>query len=199
LSAFEGDASIFTVTTGAAATATSSLTIGGVPLTSYNFGAGSCEATYPLASSAFVTPFTIAQMLAGVIVDTVVPSLGTLVIREPKLNGNPIVDSSVNYTGAFITPSATPALLTTSGTNAGEIAIEFTTAANPKGICSLWFNIPVRAFSAATDIGTPSNLWYIRPGIDIVNVDSGPATTGAGILVSNGVPENGGPLLIIVQ
>jgi hypothetical protein len=191
LSAFVGNAnSSFTVITGDHSTPTSPLILSGVTLKSYNFDAGACEATYTLTSSALSSSFTIAEMLAGVIEDTLAtPSLGRLVIREPLFNGKAIVDLDTDYKGAFITPTSVGL---NAGT-AGQIDIEFTTASSPLGICSLYFNIPVRAFSAG------GNLWFIRPGIDIVNIDSGSNSTGAGILISNGTPSVGSDLLIIVN
>jgi hypothetical protein len=183
-----GNASNFAAVTGGSATTPLSLG-GGITVTSYNFTAGTCTARYTLASSAGTFP--IADMLPGVVMDaSATPFNGTLVTKIPELNGKVIVNNA--YQGLIISDTGRTVAFNT--LTPGQIDIGFTTLASPLGIVSLYFNIPV------VPISKGANTWYLRPGIDLGNVDTGANTTGAGVLVSNGTPYvGGGDLLIIVN
>jgi len=154
----------------------------GYTVTVYEFDEDTaCDATYELGSSAG-TAFTISQMLTGVVLDTTIdipPLFGSLVTREPKLNDIPLT----NYFGPITDGTATFDAILTLAT--GVITMRFTTT-NHKGAVALFFNIPVNAINK---LGTAPKTWFIRPGIDIGNIEVGASSTGAGILISNGEPS----------
>jgi len=192
LSALTGDAKT-SVTPGANALATpndvTSLDLGGgILVNSYNFEPNkTCTATYELTSSSSVG---IDLLLAGVLNASAlvnpIPFHGTLGARIPTLNSKEL--TSIDYS-ANLTSNRTATFATT-----GIITMTFDTAASPLGTVALIFNIPVYAID---DTSSPKT-WYLRPGLNLYEIDTSDSSINAGILISNGKPTITSDGLIIV-